>query len=59
MFMKRKVYLGRHGTASFMSWTRASQSVYAYCKRSKTGRWEGLAGIKAALTSLPSIVDNY
>ena len=23
-------------------WTRPSPSVFAYCKRSKTGRWEGL-----------------
>ena len=25
-----------------IKWTRPSPSVFAYCKRSKTGRWEGL-----------------
>ena len=25
-----------------IKWTRPSPSIFAYCKRSKTGRWEGL-----------------
>ena len=33
------VYLGRQNV---IKWTRPSPSIFAYCKQSKTGRWEGL-----------------
>ena len=39
------VYLGRHWLIHMIhmiKWTRPSPSVFAYCKWSKTGRWEGL-----------------
>ena len=34
--LPRSVYLGRHWC------TRPSPSIFAYCRQSKTGRWEGL-----------------
>ena len=34
------VYLGRHWCHSRDKWYQVSPSVFAYCKRSKTGRWE-------------------
>ena len=36
------VYLGRHNVVRVIKWTRPSPSIFACCKRSKTGRWEGL-----------------
>ena len=35
-----------------IKWTRPSPSVFAYCKRSKTGRWEGL-GTRLGVSYLP------
>ena len=34
--------LGRQNIIHVMKWTRPSPSIFTYCKRSKTGRWEGL-----------------
>ena len=36
------VYLGRHWHHSCDKMDHTSLSVFAYCKRSKTGQWEGL-----------------
>ena len=36
------VYLGRQNIIHVIKWTRPSPSIFAYCKRLKTGRWEGL-----------------
>ena len=36
------VYLGRHWHHSRDKWYQAFPLYFAYCKRSKTGRWEGL-----------------
>ena len=35
-----------------IKWSRPSPSVFAYCKRSKTGRWEGL-GTRLGVSYLP------
>ena len=36
------VYLCRHWHHSHDKCSRTSHSIFAYCKQSKTGRWEGL-----------------
>ena len=36
------VHLGRHWRHSCDKWYSPFPSVFAYCKQSKTGRWEGL-----------------
>ena len=36
------IHLGRQNIIHMMKWTRPSLSVFAYCKQSKTGWWEGL-----------------
>ena len=36
------VYLGDTDVIHVIKWTRPSPSIFAYCKRSETGRWEGL-----------------
>ena len=35
-------YTSRQNVIHMIKWTRPSASVFASCKRSKTGRWEGL-----------------
>ena len=35
-------YLSRQNIIQVIKWTRPSPSIFAHCKQSKTGRWEGL-----------------
>ena len=49
------VYLGRQNVVHVIKWTRPPPSVFAYCRRSKTGLWEGL-GMRRCLSTIWHLV---